>query len=201
MPAWHALRCRKAFLADFTAPCGSLLLLAVQSARICERKAETLLLGNTRYPSGCSTWSSIHFCWSNSTGFKPSKLLVCVTTGREAVKHHLPLSEIDEPLGLARGRQVSPVSIEQQLPLLFFGESATQLLQVQRRFSGESGGRVSCDHKPLTYEESSTRGCVAPSPLYTRRNIANTSELSAGALPRRVLERNMSSNTTNSATT
>ena len=57
----------------------------------------------------------------------------------------------------------------------------------------------SCDHKPLTYEESSTRGCVAPSPLYTRRNIANTSELSAGALPRRVLERNMSSNTTNSA--
>ena len=51
MPAWHALRCRKAFLADFTAPCGSLLLLAVQSARICERKAETLLLGNTRYPS------------------------------------------------------------------------------------------------------------------------------------------------------
>ena len=61
--------------------------------------------------------------------------------------------------------------------------------------------QCSCGHKPLTYEESSTRGCVAPSPLYTRRNIANTSELSAGALPRRVLERNMSPNTTNSATT
>ena len=79
---WHALRCRKAFLADFTAPCGSLLLLAIQSARMCERKAETLLLGNTRYPSGCSIWSSIHFCWSNSTGLKPSKFLVCATTGR-----------------------------------------------------------------------------------------------------------------------
>ena len=129
MPAWHALRCRKAFLADLTAPCGSLLLLAVQSARMCERKAETLLLGNTRYPSGCSTWSSIHFCWSNSTELKPSKLWVCVRIqgGSKAEKHHLPLSEIDEPLGLARGRQVSPVSVEQQLPLLLFSESARQL--------------------------------------------------------------------------
>ena len=58
----------------------------------------------------------------------------------------------------------------------------------------------SCDHKPLTYEESSTRGCEAPSPLYTRRNIANTSDLSAGALLRRILEPNLSPKTTNSAT-
>ncbi len=135
MPAWHTLRCRRAFLADLTAPCGSLLLLAVQFARICERKAETLLLGNTRYPSGCSGWSSIHFCWSNSTRLKSSKLSVCARLqgGPKAANRHLPFSEIDEPLGLARGGQVLPVSVEKKLPLLFFAESATQLLpQVQQ---------------------------------------------------------------------
>jgi len=145
MPAWHALRCRRAFLADFTAPCGSLLLLAVQSARICERKAETLLLGNTRYPSGCSGWSAIHFCWSNSTELKSSKLSVCVRLqgGSKAANRHLPLSEIDEPFGLARGGQVSPVSVEKKLPLLFFGESAHSCcLKSSSRFAGESGGRV-----------------------------------------------------------
>ena len=41
---------------------------------------------------------------------------------------NLPLSEIDEPLGLAQRGQVSPVSVEKKLPLLFFGESATQSL-------------------------------------------------------------------------
>ena len=112
-----------------TAPCGSLLLLAVQSARMCERKAETLLLGNTRYPSGCSTWSSIHFCWSNSTELNSSNLSVCVRLqkGSKAANRHLPLSEIDEPLGLARGAQVLPVPVEKKLPFLLFSESARQL--------------------------------------------------------------------------
>ncbi len=135
MPAWHALRCRRAFLADFTAPCGSLLLLAVQSARICERKAETLLLGNTRYPSGCSGWSSIHFCWSHTAqSLSRANLGLRETTeGCKAATRHLPLSEIDEPLGLAQGRQISPVSVEKKLPLLFFGESAAHLMpQVQQ---------------------------------------------------------------------
>ena len=137
MPAWHALRCRRAFLADLTAPCGSLLSLAVQSARICERKAEILLLGKTRHPSGCSGWSSIHFCWSDSTELKSSLKselgLHEATEGCKAANCHLPLSEIDEPLGLAQGRQVSPVSVEKKLPPLFFGESATHLLpQVQQ---------------------------------------------------------------------
>ena len=108
------------------------------------------------------------------------------TEGCKAANRHLPLSEIDEPLGLAQGRQVSPISVEKKLPLLFFGESATHLLPQVEPVS--QAAEYSCDHKPLTYEESSTRGCVAPSPLYTRRNIANTSELSAGALPRRILE-------------
>ena len=55
---------------------------------------------------------------------------VCVRLqgGSKAANPHLPLSEIDEPLGLAQGGQVSPVSVEKKLPLLFFGESATQLL-------------------------------------------------------------------------
>ena len=53
--------------------------------------------------------------------------------GCKAANCHLPLSEIDEPLGLAQGRQVSPVSVEKKLPLLFFRESATHLLpQVQQ---------------------------------------------------------------------
>ena len=54
-------------------------------------------------------------------------LRVRIQGGSKAERHHLPLSEIDEPLGLARGRQVSPVSVEQQLPLLLFSESARQL--------------------------------------------------------------------------
>ena len=53
--------------------------------------------------------------------------------GCKAANCHLPLSEIDEPVSLAQGRQVSPVSVEKKLPLLFFGESATHLLpQVQQ---------------------------------------------------------------------
>ena len=55
------------------------------------------------------------------------------TEGCKAANRHLPLSEIDEPLGLAQGRQISPVSVEKKPPLLFFGESATHLLpQVQQ---------------------------------------------------------------------
>ena len=50
------------------------------------------------------------------------------TEGCKAANRHLPLSEIDEPLGLAQGRQVSPVSVEKKLPLLFSGESATHFL-------------------------------------------------------------------------
>ena len=56
-----------------------------------------------------------------------------VPEGCKAANCHLPLSEIDEPLGLAQGCQVSPVSVKKKLPLLFFGESATRLLpQVQQ---------------------------------------------------------------------
>ncbi len=64
-----------------------------------------------------------------------------------------------------------------------------------------AAAEYSCDHETLTHEASSARGCVALSPLYCKRNIAKTSELSAGALPRRVLERNMSPNTTSPTTT
>ena len=39
------------------------------------------------------------------------------TTGcSQAANRHLSFSEIDEPLGLARGGQVSPVSVEKKLP-------------------------------------------------------------------------------------
>ena len=48
--------------------------------------------------------------------------------GSKAANRHAPLSEIDEPLGLAQGAQVSPVSVEKKLPLLVFGESATQVM-------------------------------------------------------------------------
>ena len=55
------------------------------------------------------------------------------TEGCKVANRHLPLSEIDEPLGLARGGQVLPAPVENKVPLLFFGEPATQLLpQVQQ---------------------------------------------------------------------
>ena len=50
-----------------------------------------------------------------------------------AANCHLPFPEIHQPLSLARRGQTSPVSVEKKLPLLFFGESATQSLpQVQQ---------------------------------------------------------------------
>lgn len=42
--------------------------------------------------------------------------------------------------------------------------------------------------RALTYDASPARGWVAPSPLYAKPNIAKTSDCSAGALPRRKIE-------------
>ena len=47
-----------------------------------------------------------------------------VPRGLQGSKRHLPLSEIDQPLGLASWGQIFPVLIKQKLPLLFFRESA-----------------------------------------------------------------------------
>ena len=113
----------------------------------------------------------------HKTQVKQTSVCVGLQGGSKAASRHLPLSEIDEPLGLARGGQVSPVPVEKKLPLLVFGESATQFASSSTAVvSVCQAAEYSCDHKPLTYEESSPRGSVAPSPLYTRQNIANTSE-------------------------
>ena len=53
--------------------------------------------------------------------------------GLQGGKCHLPLSEIDQPLGLAGRSQTFPVLIKQKLPLLFLRESAGQSVpQVKR---------------------------------------------------------------------
>lgn len=52
----------------------------------------------------------------------------------------------------------------------------------------------SCSDETRTHETSSANVCVAPSPLYCKRNMAKISELSTGALPRRILQADISPN-------